>query len=975
MMYLKSFSFFLAFVYSFAYAEPSDTVRANHYMKKAEAFSAKSGYDSAIANCRRALVIYQGHSLWLKQTEVYNLLAENFKKISNYDESIKCAQQALQISNQHLEKNNEEEARAFSALGNAYGFKGDYTRSLEMNNKALSILIHIYGDHHPRVAKTYQDIRFVYYFIKDLTLALEYDNKALLIFKENYESNHPAIASCYMNIGNIYSMMNENDKAFINFDKALSIYKVRSEDPLAIGGTYNSLAILYKRKGELQKALEYHQKGLSVYKSIVGERHPFVGLYYRNIGDVYRLMEKKDLTVEYYLKSIAVLKNIFGEKHQAICATYVYLARMYDEQGDYDHSLLYFHLGAVANTFNFSNPDPYTTPTVSNCLGIGDQWIVINGKAMALMKKYENSKKLTDLKFAYSCYQVLDSLLDLSRDAARNENDKVIRGEFSVMSYEGGIDASLKLHQISHDPHYLAMAFYFSEKNKVGTLKQMMRDIAAKRIGIIPDELLSLEKRVKANKSSLQSALLQEKNKTVSDTAKMKDLTSQLFDINRQFDSLTNSLEKNYPQYYELKYQHTEIGLSSLQRQIKRGSMVLEYFEGVKNIYVFAITSDQCHTFTIPNDSVFSDQLTNLRKALVLDEHANPTTATKSFTQFNESAFGLYNLLVKNSFENIKQKSDITTLIIIPDGRLNYIPFDVLLQTEASVPVGNYADLKYLIKDYTIAYGYSATLTFEENAKARTASSKRGLISFAPSYEKPDSVHALALGRLRDDVLPLKWNQKEVITLSGIMNNDHFLASEATESQFKKMGGQYNVIHLAMHALIDDEDPMNSKLVFSNQTDSTEDSYLHAFELYNMELHAQLVVLSACNTGYGTLRKGEGLMSLARAFAYAGIPSVVMTQWKVDDHATGELMEYFYQNLAEGMNKSEALRKAKLKYLSTANPAAAHPFFWASFVNIGDDRPVIESSNYWYWFIGLVMLLVLFSVVWKISRKSKIVHT
>ena len=151
---------------------------------------------------------------------------------------------------------------------------------------------------------------------------------------------------------------------------------------------------------------------------------------------------------------------------------------------------------------------------------------------------------------------------------------------------------------------------------------------------------------------------------------------------------------------------------------------------------------------------------------------------------------------------------------------------------------------------------------------------------------------------------------------------------------------------------------------------SDNDGFLHAYEIYNLPLQARLAVLSACETGVGELVKGEGVMSLARAFHYAGCPSVVTSLWKVDDEATAQLMQYFYENLANGKTKSTALREAKLSYLKNAPESKKHPLYWAGFVLIGDDSEIIlqESRNgKWLGALGSIVLLSL--IVWVARRK------
>ena len=160
-----------------------------------------------------------------------------------------------------------------------------------------------------------------------------------------------------------------------------------------------------------------------------------------------------------------------------------------------------------------------------------------------------------------------------------------------------------------------------------------------------------------------------------------------------------------------------------------------------------------------------------------------------------------------------------------------------------------------------------------------------------------------------------------------------------------------------MHAFINDDEPLFSGLLFSETIPDTssEDNFLHAYEIYNLDLNADLVILSACNTGAGAIQKGEGVMSLARAFAYAGCPNTVMALWQADDAATKEMMQIFHQYLSEGYGKAEALQLARGAYLEQSD--RIHPFYWGAFVLMGDDLPVISLTNTWLW-ISLIVIFV-----------------
>ena len=194
-------------------------------------------------------------------------------------------------------------------------------------------------------------------------------------------------------------------------------------------------------------------------------------------------------------------------------------------------------------------------------------------------------------------------------------------------------------------------------------------------------------------------------------------------------------------------------------------------------------------------------------------------------------------------------------------------------------------------------------------------------------------------------VLPdLPYARQEAEYISNITGGKLFENSEAKESVYKKESGKYDIIHLAMHTLLNDKDPMHSTLIFSQKNDSTEDGYLKTYEIYGIPLKAKMVVLSSCNTGTGLLFSGEGILSLARGFIYSGSQSVVMSMWEIEDKSGTEIVEMFYKNLKKGYSKSVALRKARITFLKNADQLRSHPYFWSTLVVYGNNTPLYYSK-------------------------------
>ena len=315
----------------------------------------------------------------------------------------------------------------------------------------------------------------------------------------------------------------------------------------------------------------------------------------------------------------------------------------------------------------------------------------------------------------------------------------------------------------------------------------------------------------------------------------------------------------------------------------------------------------------------------------------------------------MYQYLLEPIQGNIKNKN----LLIVPDGTLWYIPFEILLTSPRRDSLVNYRNLPYLIRSNSISYTYSATIFFE--GTQRLTQPTKGFLAFAPDYtnllvqNSPSNQEYLE--SFRENLVPIPGVKDEVRSIKRQIGGDIYLDEEATESRFKKNAGDYDILHLAMHTIVNNEEPMYSKLAFTQKVDSLNDGFLNTYEIYNSRYNARMAVLSSCKSGFGKLMKGEGVMSLARGFMYAGCPSIVMTLWEVSDKSGARLMEDFYKSLKRGSSKAEALREAKLDFLKKADNLKAHPYFWSTYVVIGDSSPLFKKNlSYLYWLAAILLI-------------------
>jgi len=250
---------------------------------------------------------------------------------------------------------------------------------------------------------------------------------------------------------------------------------------------------------------------------------------------------------------------------------------------------------------------------------------------------------------------------------------------------------------------------------------------------------------------------------------------------------------------------------------------------------------------------------------------------------------------------------------------------------------------EFLVNRYPISYAHSATLLHEQK-NVPTLPNQSFFATFAPSFPEQASNNKVAM-RLGSYNLPAA--QAEAFQLSKkIVGGRLYKDDQASERSFKLYASRYAILHLPLHAFADDESPESSELLFTQPNpDSMDDGHFKAWELYGVQLKAQMVVLSACQTGRGKLQRGEGALSLAYAFFNAGVPCILSSQWNAKDLPTSRIMENFYRNLKQGMSKAEALQKAKIEYLKQGDP---HPFYWAHLIISGNEDPIKFPISSWF---------------------------
>jgi len=948
-------------LFSQVIAQPKiDSARAESYLIKASINFSAGNYDSAQVNYSKALelqkVIYG--ELHLNVASTYMSMGRTAWTKNGYNLALEYFHHALEIRKNQLGENHVDVATVYNALGIVSWSIGLHDEAFGFYEKTLKILKRTLGDSHPKVGGTLHNIGILLMESGAYRQALDYIESSLLIKNNgNEEYSSPLdIAPGLHVISIIYRKMGDRKLALQYGQSAIDM--LISDDGYekqTLADFRLSLGMVYIEGGEMTKAKEYFDKALETYLDLFGEEHSGTAVVYHNLGMSTDDYKQK---LRYLNKALEIRLKVLDSDHEDVTYIYNTIGESHLEEKDYKRAVTSFSQGISANIKN----NRESSNTKSNYLTeYADQIPLLEalvGRAKAFRALYASEGEMKDLQSALTNIQIADTLLNQIYRTYLNHEDKILLAKTRRDIYSNAIDLSISLSK--KNLFDASQVFRYSEKNKGIMLNESNNSISAKKLKLIPDTLLSIEEKLKADISLYKSHLTQN-NKQITEQEGFK---KKLFVLNRKYDSLILSFEQNYPNYFQLKYSNKTASIEEIQSQTLEGNQALiEYFLADSSLYIFAITKNNYEVKKVAIDSIFHSHFDRIRKQLQSPKLTNQTK--DDFNSYTISAHALYQYLLAPIADLIKEKD----LIIVPDDKLALIPFETLLTENPNSQKIDYKTLPYVLRSHTVSYANSATTLLNNLESIDSHTNNTGVLSFAPSFEqqfvalaKPDTV--------RSSLGPLSWTEKEVNGLMSHFDGDKYIGKRATEKVFKENTNKYNIIHIASHGLVDDENPMYSKIAFTlDEKDKLNDGYLHTFELYNMQLNAAMVVLSACNTGYGKVQKGEGVMSLGYAFAYAGVPSVVMSHWQVDDKSTYLLMNNFYKYLADGMTKSEALRKAKLALLENENMAYANPYYWGAFVVYGDDSPIEDVQSKWIWYVtSLLVLLFLTFLYFKKAR-------
>lgn len=917
---------------------------AECYKELGNTFKALGRYDSAFYYLNEGLAMMkllkgeEAPELWFYHSDLGVCLEEtgqSRKALFHLDK-------ASYLLSKAVGRKHREIANLLINKGNSFTTLGDHAGAISAYEEALSILYQTVGKNDPSVYIIFNNLGIVYNNQGDGGKAMQYFEKSLSYYYGKYGSDHPFVPKFIKNIGLVLQDQGEYEAARQRFEEALKIQKHQlGEKHKEVARVYLSIADNLFLRDSIGQSIEFATKALQItQKAIDGNDHADLIAIFQNMGVYEEGRGNLKQSQVYFEKAADMSRRLFGTIHPKLARAYRSLGKSHRQSGNYNKASHY--LSEALYAIGYKEGLEIGSPEILSPIGLFE---IFDQRGMLERDKFLKESTDQNLFSSYQWYKkARNSIRYELKRVDRASKPKWIKDAHRVLC--NATSTNLLLYKQTNNISYLSEAFTFSERSKATLLYEAMQEANALQVAGIPDGLLAKEYDLRVDiayyEKQQQELLIAGKADTDAELLTVRD---SLFDLNRRLDRLKTRFETSYPAYYRAKYALPTVELQEVQQQLlEEGQSLVEYMVGDSSISIFLVRPDKFEVIEVERDFPLEEWVEDMTKRGLYGFYTLPQSersnrkAAESVRKYTIAAQKLYEKLWAPIAEKVTER-----VVVIPDGVLGYLPFEALLEG-APPREGVFSQYPYLVFRHQLSYSYSATLLKE--MKEQDVEGNSQMLAMAPFYRGDiqaleayaDSSELFFNLGLRDSLASLPASGEEVALIAKLWNGKAVYGDTASLSLFRQQAPFYSMLHLSTHGKADDRLGDYAYLALGREGAQETFDKLYARDLYNMKLNAELVFLSACETSIGRLRRGEGIVSLARAFAYAGAKSMVTTLWKVEDEKAKALSVAFYGNLLKGMTKDQALQRAKLDYLNNQKGRGdgAHPFFWAGFIGIGD---------------------------------------
>lgn len=794
--------------------------------------------------------------------------------------------------------------------------------------------------------------------------ALTYNGKAINTiesggYHEEY-SKDGAILNAFLQNADCYLALNDTVSLVREFDRMRSrLHSLPNKVDERSFAVYQRIFNYYLRH-EKKDSAEHYLNQMKRIKSFQNEVIYHQSKFYTQFYD-------PEIAIPALNQAAQKIMQASGSRHASYVDILLDIAKMYDRDKAYDKCL-----SQISKIFDLlSSHGEISTDDFQQLDQNGTLYIkLLQLKTNVYWQRFNDSGDPSDLNQAWLCSEQCIDAIENLRNSFVSETDQIFLVESSYHVYEKAIEQAYSFYQLSNrlNSQWIDTAFELMERSKsINLLEATLHHKATEYAGL-PDSILKVELNLRRQILKTQETLFDMQLAGLSNTSAYPEKQSYLVDIKNEYQLLIQYAEDLFPVFARLRSRKQVPSLDSLEKEmtlVKTG--LVEFFHGNEVVFMIASNGEQRGFYRLGSGKLFQQLCSDFTQSI----RVFPDTPT-------EKVIEQYVRLGSEIFKRTFGKIDFLLpekIRIVPDGAFRGISFAALLTTPVDSPTRLY-DLPFALHDFQFSYVYSVAFESElENDEAKIPKVK--VHAFSPSF----SSKLAAQFPEEKGLDSLYFNDKEVQAIKKLIPTKQFHHERATKEELYKLidlkESTTSILHIASHGVADQEHGQLSFVRFTCDEPDSPAAKLTARELYALNLPYHLVFLSACETATGEIKRGEGIVGLARGFFYSGVKSLVTTLWNISDEASIKLVQNFYRNLKKGQSKDQALRQAQISYIKhqkeLKQKANAHPFYWAAFIPIGEmDR--MQNGSIFHnqiLIIGAIMLILLSGIYYLYRRRNQ----
>ena len=835
-------------------------------------------------------------------------------------------------------------------MAGIYGVQGKTTEAIKAMKSCIANLKSFLSSKEPHLKKnsalSFQfeatdNLAGIYKELGDYKQAHELLTYSYQQKQKQLGADDPAIFISQILLGQLYYAMKEFDKALQYLNSGLDRISKADGDYLSWqADACNTLALLNDEKSNEEQAAQFYEKADKLYEqSLQGEYDNIYLELLRNAALFYAENKMLSKALAKANKAYNYITKTEGTASLLHFYQLLNLSEVHFVSGNYRDALAYSTKGLnVVNT------------VIRSGSSLLDSVHIELKKPKAILMKARSEYSLLTTKDAANLTAILKELkealniLEKRKSILQDPKDigLLMADHSDLLEFIKKI--TLDLYNTTHVETYADELISLHESGIYNRIRSRLDKSGTLQFAYLPAGVEEKEKNLKV---SMAGALNGEGSHDLKMQAYIKS--------EENWNQYLNQLRKDHPRYYQMRYASIFKSVKEIQPGLPQKVTIVRYFFVGKDLMALVVNQQEKHLYQLQTTSI-EKNITAL---------SQPTTGAKQ-------TIDLLHTLYQQLWAPLSKDIRYNKVVIIPDGILYSLSFETLTPQKIS----RFEELatKSLLAKHTISYQYSLFLFGRQSSQAGL---NKNFVAFAPGFsDEVKKEYRLSRDTSELDngylsLLPQPFTISLATKTQKLFDGNMFINDESTPSSFRDNAGKHKIIHIGTHAEADNLHPEFSRLIFAKNTKAKdENNSLYLFDIYNCDLSSNLTVLTACESGKPGFEDGEGMISLAHAFSYAGSESIITSLWKIDEQASALVMDLFYKNLADGMPKDEALRKAKLSYLAQSGGRSLAPQYWSGLVLIGDTAPVhIERQKSWPWMVAAGVLL-LFAGFYFIRRKA-----